>query len=332
MVEMFPTIRMRRYRKNEILRRFFKEVYVSTYDLIYPIFIKEGLERKEEIKTMPGIYRMSLNELNKEVEELLELDIRSIILFGIPKHKDSIGSEAFNKNGIVQKAVRQLKENFGDELIVITDVCLCQYTDHGHCGIIKDGKILNDKTLEILSKIALSHAEAGCDIVAPSDMMDGRVKKIRETLDENGYEDVMIMSYAAKFASSFYSPFRDAAYSKPKFGDRKTHQLDYATIKQALREVELDIKEGADIVMIKPALAYMDIISKVKEKFNVPVAAFNVSGEYSMVKAASILGMIDEKQIVKEILTCIKRAGADLIITYHAKNFARWIKEGDDIR
>ncbi len=327
MVEMYPTIRMRRYRRNKIIRKIFKEVNVSTDDLIYPIFIKEGIEKREEIKSMPGIYRLSLKDLNKEIEELLDLNIKSIILFGIPKNKDSIGSEAFNKNGIVQRAVREIKENFGDEIIVITDVCLCQYTEHGHCGIVEDGKILNDKTVEILAKVALSHAEAGCDIVAPSDMMDGRVKVIREALDREGYEEVMIMSYAAKFASNFYSPFRDAAYSKPKFGDRKTHQLDFATIRQAIREIELDIKEGADIVMVKPALAYLDIISRARDLFNVPIAAFNVSGEYSMVKAASILGLIDEKNIVHEILTCIKRAGADLIITYHAKEYAKWLKQ-----
>ncbi len=329
MVDMFPVVRMRRYRRNKVIRRIFKEVQVSTKDLIYPIFVKEGIDSKEEIRSMPGIYRYPLKDLNKEIEELIDLDIRSIILFGIPKKKDFLGSEAYNKDGIVQKAVREIKENFGDEIIVITDVCLCQYTEHGHCGIVENGVIVNDKTIEILAKIAISHAEAGCDIVAPSDMMDGRVKVIREALDKEGFHDVMIMSYSAKFASNFYAPFREAAYSKPKFGDRKTHQLDYATIRQALREIELDIKEGADIVMVKPALAYLDIIAKAREMFKVPIAAFNVSGEYSMVKAASILGIIDEKNIVNEILTCIKRAGADLIITYHAKEFAKWLREDD---
>ncbi len=326
MISLFPIKRLRRLRKNEKIRSLVRETKISLDDLIYPIFVKEDIEGREPIKSMPGQYRLSVKEAVKEAEEIVDLGIPGIIIFGIPKNKDEIASSAYSSSGIVQKTVREIKKEFGDDLIVITDVCLCEYTSHGHCGIVEDGKILNDPTLKILAKIAVSHAEAGADIVAPSDMMDGRVGAIREALDEAGYEDVIIMSYSAKYASSFYSPFRDAAYSAPAFGDRKSYQMDPANFREALEEVYLDIQEGADIVMVKPALAYLDIIHAVKWEFNVPVAAYNVSGEYSLVKAAAEKGYVDEKSLVLEILTSIKRAGADIILTYHAKDVAKWLR------
>ncbi len=296
-------------------------------DLIVPIFVDENISSSIEIRSMPGYYRIPVEGVVKEVETCLELNLKSFILFGIPSYKDEIGSSAFDRNGVIQKAIRMIRKEFPD-VVIVTDVCLCEYTTHGHCGIVRDGKILNDETLPILGKIAVSHAEAGADIVAPSGMMDGMVKAIRTALDDAGYTDVAIMSYSAKYASSFYSPFREAADSGYKFGDRRSYQMDIHNSNEALREIELDLKEGADIVMVKPALAYLDIVRRVKETFKVPTCAYNVSGEYAMVKASTMQGWLDEKAIVYEILTCIKRAGADLIITYHAKDFARWMMEG----
>jgi len=290
-----------------------------------PIFIDENISKPVEIRSMPGYCRIPIDSVVEEIEGAMDLGLKAFILFGIPSYKDSIGSSAYAKDGVIQKAVRRIKSEFSDA-IVVTDVCLCQYTSHGHCGVVKNGKILNDETLPILGKIAVSHAEAGADIVAPSGMMDGMVKAIREALDNEGFDDVAIMSYSAKYASSFYSPFREAADSGYKFGDRKTYQMDIHNSDEALREVELDLKEGADIVMVKPALAYLDIIRRIKDKFKVPTAAYNVSGEYCMVKASA--KWLDEVAIVYEILVSIKRAGADLIITYHAKDFAKWLKEG----
>jgi porphobilinogen synthase len=302
------------------------EVDITKDDLIYPLFIQENLKEKREIPSMPHQFRLPLNEVRDEALELVSLGIPAIILFGIPERKDEVGSEAYNPDGIIQRTVSEIKDEVGDDLVVITDVCLCEYTSHGHCGVIQGQRVLNDPTLELLSKTALSHAEAGADIVAPSDMMDGRVGAIREVLDDEGYTETVIMSYAAKYASSFYGPFREAAESAPSFGDRKDYQMDFRNTNEALQEVYLDIQEGADIVMVKPALAYLDIIHRVKTEFLVPTAAYNVSGEYSIVKAAGSEGFIDEKRMVLEILTSIKRAGADMILTYHAKDVARWIQ------
>ncbi|WP_457550306.1 porphobilinogen synthase [Archaeoglobus sp.] len=321
---LFPIVRMRRLRQKK-LRRLVREVKVDLEDLIVPIFVDENISKPLEIRSMPGYYRIPIEGVVDEVESCLNLGLKSFILFGIPSHKDEIGSSAFDKNGVIQKAVRLVRREFPD-VDIITDVCLCEYTTHGHCGVVKDGKILNDETLPILGRIAVSHAEAGADVVAPSGMMDGMVRAIRNALDDAGYTDVAIMSYSAKYASSFYSPFREAAESGYKFGDRRSYQMDVHNSDEALREVELDLKEGADIVMVKPALAYLDIVRRVKETFKVPTCAYNVSGEYAMVKASAVQGWLDEKSIVYEILTCIKRAGADLIITYHAKDFARWMK------
>jgi len=311
--------------RKDHLRPLFRETKLDLNDLIMPIFIDENISKPVEIRSMPGYYRIPIDSVVEEIEGAMDLGLKAFILFGIPSYKDSIGSSAYAKDGVIQKAVRRIKSEFSDA-IVVTDVCLCQYTSHGHCGVVKNGKILNDETLPILGKIAVSHAEAGADIVAPSGMMDGMVKAIREALDNEGFDDVAIMSYSAKYASSFYSPFREAADSGYKFGDRKTYQMDIHNSDEALREVELDLKEGADIVMVKPALAYLDIIRRIKDKFKVPTAAYNVSGEYCMVKASA--KWLDEVAIVYEILVSIKRAGADLIITYHAKDFAKWLKEG----
>ena len=319
-------------RQNKLIRDLISETSIRIEKLIMPIFVKDGISEPEEVNSMPGQYRWPLNDkLIKFIEELIQYGIRSIILFGIPKHKDSLGSEAYSKDGIVQRSIKMIKEVF-PELIVISDVCLCQYTDHGHCGIIKyvNGRYVidNDETIKLYAKIALSHAEAGVDIVAPSGMMDGQVKAIREVLDKEGYEHVLIMSYSVKYASSFYGPFREAAYSSPKFGDRKSHQMDYRNAFEALKEVITDVNEGADIIMVKPALAYLDIIKMIKTHISyIPLAAFSVSGEYSMIKAASRMGWIDEKSIVFEIITSIFRAGADLIITYYALDVAKWIIE-----
>ncbi|RKY69031.1 MAG: porphobilinogen synthase [Candidatus Latescibacterota bacterium] len=320
---MFPRIRLRRLRRTPLIRDMVRETTLTKKDLIYPMFIIEG--KTQAIASMPGISRLSINDAIEEVKEIIELGIPAIILFGIPKKKDSVASQAYAKEGIIQRAVRAIKDEVGDNLVVITDVCLCEYMDHGHCGIVKGNEILNDPTLELLAKTAVRHAEAGADIVAPSDMMDGRVKAIREALDEEGFENVAIMSYSAKYASSFYSPFREAADSAPAFGDRKSYQMDIGNAEEALREVALDIEEGADIVMVKPALAYLDVIYRVKKTFGMPTAAYNVSGEYAMIKAAAERNLIDEKAIVYETLLSIKRAGADLILTYFAKEVARWI-------
>ncbi len=314
---------MRRLRKDP-LRDIFREVEVKKKDLIVPVFVDENLKKPVEINSMPSYFRIPLSDVTEEIKNCLEMDLNSFIFFGIPSYKDERGSSAFDREGVIQKAVRVIKKEY-PEAIVVTDVCLCEYTTHGHCGLVKDGKILNDPTLELIAETALSHAEAGADIVAPSGMMDGMVKAIREKLDDHGFEDIPIMSYSAKYASNFYSPFREAADSGFAFGDRKSYQMDIHNSNEALREIELDIKEGADIVMVKPALAYLDIIRRVKETFNIPLAAYNVSGEYSMVKAAEKNGWLDGKAIAYEILTSIKRAGADLIITYHAKELAEML-------
>ncbi|AFS79460.1 delta-aminolevulinic acid dehydratase HemB [Gottschalkia acidurici 9a] len=318
--------RHRRLRNNEAIRSLVRETYLTPNDFIYPIFVVEGENIKSEISGLPGNYHYSLDKLDDIISEISASGIKGILLFGIPDEKDDIGSSAFDKNGIVQKAIRKIKE-LNNDIYIITDICMCQYTDHGHCGIIEDGIIKNDKTLEYLQSIALSHVKAGADMVAPSDMMDGRIQSIREILDENGYEDTPIMAYSAKYASSFYGPFRDAAGSCPQFGDRKTYQMDIGNGREALREIEEDILEGADIVMVKPALSYLDVIRSAKDRFDYPLAAYNVSGEYAMVKAAGQLGYIDEKKIALEILTSIKRAGADIIITYFALDACKWIKD-----
>jgi porphobilinogen synthase len=323
----FPTVRLRRLRMTEQFRKVVAETQLSVNDLIYPLFVCSGQNVKREVRSMPGVYQQSIDNLIHDCEEIYKLGIPAVILFGIPEHKDEYGSEAYDENGIIQRAVRALKKEI-PELVVITDVCLCEYTSHGHCGIVKEvapGKyeIANDETVELLAKEALSHAEAGADMVAPSDMMDGRVSAIRKILDQNGFQNVPIMAYSAKYASGFYGPFREAAESAPKFGDRKSHQMDPANSDEAIREVALDILEGADIVMVKPAIAYLDVIYRVKQEFKVPVAAYQVSGEYSMIKAAALNGWIDEQRIMLETLTAIKRAGADLILTYFAKDVAR---------
>ncbi|MDP6612577.1 MAG: porphobilinogen synthase [Candidatus Hydrothermarchaeota archaeon] len=322
---MFPSKRMRRLRKNKKIRQLVSETALTKNDLILPLFIKEGVGDAEEIPSMPGQYRLPLRELRDEALELVSLGIPGVILFGIPSVKDDMASEAYNPEGIIQRAVGEIKDEVGEDLIVITDVCLCEYMEHGHCGMVKDGRILNDDTLELLAKTALSHAEAGADIVAPSDMMDGRVTAIRGALNGDGFEDAVIMSYAAKFASSFYGPFREAVDSTPAFGDRKTYQMNPANVNEAFQEVYLDVQEGADILMVKPALSYLDVIQMVKAEFALPTAAYNVSGEYSMVKAAAKKGYIDERSVVLELLTSIKRAGADMVLTYHAKDVAKWL-------
>ncbi len=322
----YPITRLRRLRLNHNIRDLIKETEITLNDLIYPMFIIPGKSRSEEIESMPGIFRHSIDNALKEISEIVELGIKAILLFGIPEKKDNIATGAYSKKGIIQNAVKSIKKEFKD-LIVITDLCLCEYTDHGHCGVIHGGYVDNDETLELLSLTALSHAEAGADIIAPSDMMDGRVAKIREVLDDNEFLNIIIMSYSAKYASAFYGPFRDAAKSAPSFGDRKSYQMNPPNIREAIREIEQDIEEGADIIMVKPALCYLDVISAVREEFNHPLAAYNVSGEYSMVKAASKMGWIDEDKIVYEMLTSIKRAGADLIITYFAKQIAKSISK-----
>ncbi len=320
----FPQMRLRRLRRSEALRALVRETKVEVGDLIYPLFVVEGNKIKQEISSMPGQYRLSSDLLPKEVEDIAKLGIPAIILFGIPQKKDEVGSSAYHPKGVIQQAIRAIKKATPD-LLVITDVCLCEYTSHGHCGVVVDGYVDNDKTLELLAKTALSHAEAGADMVAPSDMMDGRVKAIRQALDGNGFQNIPIMAYAAKYASAFYGPFREAAESAPQFGDRRSYQMDPPNWREALREVEQDIAEGADIVMVKPALPYLDVIRKVRDTFNHPLAAYSVSGEYAMVKAAAQQGWLDEKRIVLEMLTAIKRAGADIIITYYAKEAARWL-------
>jgi porphobilinogen synthase len=302
-----------------------RETALTPKNLIYPVFVGPGRNKTAPVSSMPGVAQLSVDRAVDECAEASSLGIPAVILFGIPEHKDAFGSEAYADSGIVQQAIRAIKEKVS-ELLVITDVCLCEYTDHGHCGVIKNGDVDNDSTLELLAKEALSHARAGADIVGPSDMMDGRVGAIRKTLDENGFSHVAIMSYAAKYASGFYGPFREAAESTPQFGDRRSYQMDPANADEAIREVEMDIREGADIVMVKPAMAYLDIVYRVKEKFGYPVAAYNVSGEYSMIKAAGQNGWIDEGRIMMEVLFAIKRAGADMILTYFAKDAARLLK------
>ena len=322
----FPVHRGRRLRRTEAIRAMVRETELNPRDFVSPFFVVHGRKVRREISLMPGNYQLSIDELLKEAAETYRLGIPAVILFGIPDKKDSVGSAGHIEKGILQQAIRQLKKQL-PELYVITDVCLCEYTDHGHCGKITDGEVDNDATLQLLVKQALSHAQAGVDMVAPSDMMDGRVGAIRTGLDENGFSQVPIMSYAAKYASAFYGPFREAAESAPAFGDRKSYQMDPPNIREAMREVALDIEEGADIVMVKPALAYLDVIRSVRESFDVPVAAYNVSGEFSMVKAAEKLGWIDGPRTMMEILTSIKRAGADIIITYFARDAARLLKE-----
>lgn len=320
----FPIYRPRRLRANENLRRLVRETHLSVDDLIYPMFVVHGQNTAVEISSMPGCYQYSVDRLVEAARELASLGIPGTILFGIPEHKDKHGSEAYADDGIIQQAVRAIKDAVPD-LLVITDVCLCEYTNHGHCGIVEKGEVLNDPTLDLLVKESISHVRAGADMVAPSDMMDGRIGVIRKALDDEGYDAIPIMAYSAKYASAFYGPFRDAAESAPQFGDRRTYQMDPPNCQEALREVALDIDEGADIVMVKPALSYLDIIHQVKSEFQMPVAAYNVSGEYSMIKAASQKGWIDEQRVALEVLTSIKRAGADIILTYFAKSAAEWL-------
>ncbi len=320
----FPQTRLRRLRRTPALRRMMQETMLTVNDLIYPLFVVHGKGVRREVPSMPGVYQLSVDEAVREAEEAAALGIPAVILFGIPAHKDPIGTENFDPEGIIPKAIQAIKQAVPD-LVVITDVCMCEYTDHGHCGIVREGEVVNDETLEIYGKVAVTHAQAGADMVAPSGMMDGQVAAIRRALDEAGYAHIPIMAYAAKYASHFYGPFRDAAQSPPQFGDRRGYQMNPANAREALREVALDIAEGADIVMVKPALAYLDVIRAVREAFPVPVAAYNVSGEYAMVKATAQRGWLDERAVTLEILTAIKRAGADLILTYHAKEVAQWL-------
>ncbi len=320
----FPELRLRRLRRTGALRNMVRETRVDVKDLIYPLFVVEGSNLKQEVASMPGVFRYSPDLLPGEVEEIAGLGIPAVLLFGIPEHKDEVGSGAYDPEGVVQQAIRTIKSAV-PELVVLTDVCLCEYTDHGHCGVITGGYVDNDRTLELLAQTAVSHAGAGADMVCPSDMMDGRVGAIRQALDKDGFQHISILSYAAKYASAFYGPFREAADSVPQFGDRRSYQMDPSNWREALREVEQDIAEGADIVMVKPALAYLDVVQRVRQAVSCPIAAYNVSGEYAMVKAAAQQGWIDEREIVTEILTAIKRAGADLIVTYHAKEAASWL-------
>lgn len=322
----FPRVRLRRLRDNAGIRQMVQETRLSASDFIYPLFVTHGRDVRAEIPPMPGIHQLSLDQLIQEVGEVSDLGIKSVLLFGIPASKDAEGTEAYAPSGIIQEAIRVIKQALPD-MLVITDVCLCEFTDHGHCGIIKDGRIDNDSTLDLLAQMAVRQAEAGADMVAPSAMMDGQVQAIRAALDEAGFEDKPIMAYSAKYASGFYGPFRVAADSAPQFGDRSGYQMDPPDIRQALREIELDIEEGADIVMVKPALAYLDVISAARDRFDYPLAAYNVSGEYSMVKAAGENEWIDAPRVTMEILTAIKRAGADMLISYHAKEVARWLAE-----
>lgn len=320
----FPVSRLRRLRKTSGLREMFRETILTKSDFIFPLFVAEGENFKKEISSMPDMFQMSVDNILRECEELLSLGITSVLLFGIPDFKDEVGSSGYISDGIVQKATHAIKQKF-PEMLVITDVCLCEYTSHGHCGVIENDYVVNDKSLELLSQQALTHAESGADIVAPSDMMDGRISAIRQKLDTNGFQDTPIMAYSAKYSSAFYGPFREAAESAPQFGDRKSYQMDFGNSDEAMREITLDIQEGADIVMVKPALSYLDIIRRTKDNFNLPIAAYNVSGEYSMVKAAAEKGWIDGEKVMMETLTAIKRAGADVIITYFAKEASKLI-------
>jgi len=320
----YPTKRLRRLRYNPLVRDMVRETELSKNDLIYPLFVVPGDKIKKEIRSMPGVFQMSIDVLVEECKEVSRLGIPAVILFGIPEHKDEKGSEAYDSNGIIQRAVRAIKANV-QNLLVITDVCLCEYTSHGHCGLLNGEEILNDETVSLLAKEAITHAEAGADIIAPSDMMDGRIAAIRKALDYKGFINIPIMSYAVKYASGFYGPFRDAADSAPAFGDRRSHQMDIANSDEALREAEADVEEGADIIMVKPAGPYLDVLYRVKQKFGLPTAAYQVSGEYAMIKAAGRNGWIDEERVMIESLTAIKRAGADMFLTYFAKDAARWI-------
>lgn len=319
---LYPIYRPRRTRRTETLRRMVRETRLSVDNLVYPLFVVHGKGIKKEIGAMPGVYQMSVDEIVKECREVVDLGIPAVILFGIPDEKDEVASEAHDPQGSVQLAVESIKGAF-PELVVITDVCLCEYTSHGHCGIVQDGEVLNDPTLELLAQTALSHAQAGADIVAPSDMMDGRIAAVRDVLDEEGFDQTIVLSYAVKYASAFYGPFREAAESTPQFGDRKAYQMDPPNAVEALREAAMDIEEGADIIMVKPALPYLDIIARIKDRFDMPLAAYNVSGEYSMVKAGARLDWIDGERVMMESLISIKRAGADIILTYFAKEAAR---------
>jgi porphobilinogen synthase len=318
----FPTTRLRRLRMSEALRSMVRETRLTPHDFIYPLFVVPGTRVKKEISSMPGVFQMSVDVIVRECAEVAALGVPAVIFFGIPEKKDEVGSEAYDPHGVVQQALRAVKKEVPG-LVLITDVCLCEYTSHGHCGIVRGNEILNDESVELLAREALTHAEAGADMVAPSDMFDGRVGAIRQALDAHGFSSLPIMAYAAKYASGFYGPFREAAESAPQFGDRRSHQMDPANGDEALREVALDIAEGADIVMVKPALAYLDVIRRVKDRFAMPTAAYNVSGEYSLVKAAGRNGWVDEERVMMEMLTSIKRAGADLILTYFAKDAAR---------
>jgi porphobilinogen synthase len=323
----YPVYRPRRLRESGLLRRMVRETALAIDDLVLPLFVQHGRGVREPIGSMPGQGRLSVDELLKECKDAASIGIPAVLLFGLPREKDPRGSEAYAEDGIVQQAVRAVKETIPD-LLVITDVCLCEYTSHGHCGVVEDGRVKNDPTLELLARTAVSHVEAGADVVAPSDMMDGRVAAIRETLDEGGYHETPIMAYSAKYASAFYGPFREAVESAPQFGDRRSYQMDPANAIEAMREVALDVDEGADIVMVKPALAYLDVISRVKSDFGLPVAAYSVSGEYAMIRAAGQLGWLDEERVMMEVLTSIRRAGADIVITYFAKDAARLIEQG----
>jgi len=318
----FPNNRMRRLRASPAMRRLVRQTRVGVDDLVYPLFVREGKGIREPIKSMAGCFHFSPDTIAAEAKEVASLGIPAVLLFGLPDKKDELGSQAWAEDGVVQRAIEQIKQA-APGLLVVTDVCLCEFTSHGHCGVVKDGKVDNDSTCGLLTKMALSHAQAGADIVAPSDMMDGRIRSIREALEENGFENVAIMSYAAKYASAFYGPFRDAAESAPAFGDRKTYQMDPANANEAMAEIALDIEEGADIVMVKPALAYLDVIYRARQRFDCPIAAYNVSGEYMMVKSSAEAGLADEQAAMMEVLTSIMRAGADIIITYSAKDVAR---------
>ncbi len=323
---VFPEYRPRRLRRTETLRAMIRETRLAPEQMIYPLFVMPGKNRREEVASMPGVHRLSVDMLAAEGKECLQVGIRSVILFGLPEKKDAMGSGAYARDGIVQRAIRELKDKI-PELTIVTDVCLCEYTDHGHCGCLAGHEVDNDTTLELLAKTALSHARAGADMVAPSDMMDGRVSEIRATLDENSYHMIPIMSYAVKYASAFYGPFRDAADCAPQFGDRRSYQMDPANAREALREATLDVDEGADILMVKPAVAYLDIISRLRDEFDLPVAAYHVSGEYAMIKAAAAKGWIDGERVMAETLLSIRRAGADIILTYFAKEMARYLAD-----
>jgi porphobilinogen synthase len=322
----FPTVRMRRTRQNEALRGLVRETRLGVEQLIYPLFIAEGLDAPRAVGSMPGIMQWPLEFIGREAERVAALGIPAVLLFGIPGAKDELGSQAYAEQGVIQQAIRRIK-TAAPGLLVITDVCLCEYTSHGHCGLVRDGEVQNDESLALLARMALSHAEAGADMVAPSDMMDGRVGAIRRALDEQGFSGLPIMAYAAKYASAFYGPFREAAGSAPQFGDRRSYQMDPANAREALREIDLDIAEGADIVMVKPALAYLDVIRRARARCDLPIAAYNVSGEYAMIKAAAMQGWIDERRVAMEVLTGIRRAGADMIITYFAPDVAGWLNE-----